>query len=838
MIKRLAIVTACLICASVAWGQQKEPKLAVELLPAVQSIQPGQPFDVALRFKLEDGWHIYWSNSGDSGMPPKVAWGLPDGFEVGDFRYPSPERYTGAGGIVTNVLKDDPILVTTLTPPADLRGAVELKAQLQILVCKKACFMLKRAVNHKIKVQAATPAPANQAVFADAARRQPVPPDRAKFGKITAAASVDRVRPQDKFELGVVIEVQPKFHIQSNKPLTPGLVATDVFVDTAEGIFVEQPTFPKHKVRAGPGGMKLAEFDGRVMIRMAVEADGELPAGPLNLRGIARYQACNEKGQCFPPQNVAWSLSVPTAAAGSKVTPTHRDLFGSQHGDAAVPTDTPGESETAPNVVTDAVPTEGDPVLDAEQAAGQLSDPPQETDIAVAGGGSAGRLLWYMLLASLGGLILNVMPCVLPVISLKLMSFVQQSGEDRGRVFKLGLAFSGGIVLSFVALAAAVAVLKSQGENVGWGFQLSSAPFVVVLASLIFLFGLSLFGVFEVHLPGKVSSKLGEAEAREGLFGTFLKGVLATILGTPCVGPFLGSTLGWALSQTGGVIFAVFTAMGVGMALPYVILAAFPTWMRYLPKPGNWMIRFKQFMGFVLMATVGWFLIILGDLVGPRGLGWTLVFFCFLAFGAWLIGTISFTMPRGRQLGLWGAALASIACGWVFAFHSKTSRLHKEFVFTSDWKTKVIFCPFALCELEGMWDDVDPENDPIPWKAWARGIGPSLADLGYTVYIDYTASWCASCQTNKKLVLETAEIRRLMKEFNIVPIKADFTQQPDDMLAEMRRFGRQAVPYNVVFPAHDSSAHIDLPEILTRQLVSNALENAGASDSGLLAATP
>ncbi len=843
MIKHTTLVTTVLLAVVPAFAQEKEPTLEVALLPAVASIQPGQPFEVALKFALQDEYHIYWRNSGESGMPPRVMWELPQGFSAGPLQYPAPERKVAEGDITTFVLSGEPVLLTTITPPAQLEhgGTVKLSAKLQVLSCKKKCWMLKREVRAELPVKSATPAPANAEFIEDARRQMPVEPDQARYVKIAAFSSVDRIRPQDTFELAIVLDVQPKFHIQSNTPLVESLVATDVFADVVDGVYLDMARFPKHKVRSGPGGMKLAEFEGRVVIRIAGEADNTLPAGPLEFSGVTRFQACNEQGRCYPPQNIVWSVSVPTAAEGDPVTPTHGEIFGTAQGAAghAPAEDEPDPSETATETVrSDPIELPSD-----EDSAGQppvvptvpvATTPPA----ALAVGTSFSTLAWYMLLAALGGMILNVMPCVLPVISLKLMSFVQQAGEDRSRVLKLGLAFSAGIVASFLMLASAVAVLKSQGQNVGWGFQLSSAPFVVGLAAVIFLFGLSLFGVFEIHLPGRVSAKLGQAEAREGLFGTFMKGVLATILGTPCVGPFLGTTLGWALSQSEQVIFAVFTAMGIGMALPYIVLAAYPAWMRYLPKPGTWMIRFKQFMGFVLMATVAWFLIILGDLIGPKGLGWTMVFFCFLGFAAWLVGIISFSMSRSRQLALWGSALATIAFGWIFTYHLHNKSLHRDFVFSQDWQGGLVFCPFAICELEGQWDDIDPEVDTIPWRKWERGIGPSLADHGFTVYIDYTASWCASCQVNKKAVLETPEIRHLMKELNVVPIKADFTNQPDDMLTEMRRYGRQAVPYNVIFPALDPEGHIDLPEILTQSLVISGLERAGASIAGQLAANP
>ena len=278
-----------------------------------------------------------------------------------------------------------------------------------------------------------------------------------------------------------------------------------------------------------------------------------------------------------------------------------------------------------------------------------------------AASGEVARSLWvYMAFAALGGLILNLMPCVLPVISLKVLGFVNQAGEETKRVQQLGWAFCAGIVATFLALALAVLLVKSSGEQIGWGFQFQYPGFVVAMSALVFALALSLFGVYEILLPG--TSGLGELGGREGLTGSFLNGVLATILATPCTAPFLGTALGFAFAQSAGVVVAVFLAIGVGMALPYVVLAIEPAWIGRLPKPGPWMVRFKQLMGFLLMATVLWLLWVLGNQVGVEGVVWTGAFLLGLGLACWVWGQWgSFQHPnrskRGGPSGGTGAGL-------------------------------------------------------------------------------------------------------------------------------------------------------------------------------------
>ena len=263
------------------------------------------------------------------------------------------------------------------------------------------------------------------------------------------------------------------------------------------------------------------------------------------------------------------------------------------------------------------------------------------------------------------------MPCVLPVISLKILGFVSQAGEEKARIRQLGFMFSAGVVATFVALAAIVVLLKAGGEQIGWGFQFQSPAFVLFLTALVFVLGLSLFGVVTVRLPGSSGGLVGGAAQSEGLGGSFFNGVLATILATPCTAPFLGTSLGFAFSQSPATIFAIFLAAGIGMSLPYVALALQPGWTRFIPTPGDWMERFKQLMAFLLMATAVWLLWVLGKQLGMEAVVWSTAFLLCLGVASWIVGqwVEDLRASRRQRVAAWAGAFAVSIAGYALFVH-------------------------------------------------------------------------------------------------------------------------------------------------------------------------
>ena len=412
-----------------------------------------------------------------------------------------------------------------------------------------------------------------------------------------------------------------------------------------------------------------------------------------------------------------------------------------------------------------------------------------------------GGIWGFLLMAVMGGLILNLMPCVLPVISLKMMSLVSQSGESVARVRQLGLAFTAGILVAFLALAATVVAIQAGGEQIGWGFQFQSPAFVLFLTGLVFVLGLSLFGVVTIRLPG--SSSFGAVADGGGVGSSFLNGVLATILATPCTAPFLGAALGFAFSQSAGIIFTIFSAAAFGMALPYLVLAWHPGWMRYLPKPGAWMEHFKQGMGFLLMATVLWLLWVLGKQLGMEAVVWTGAFLLCLALGAWLLGSWVDLRSSGRQrLAAWTAALVIAIAGY--------------FIFLR---------PLLVQSVGGQ---AVASTADVDWEAFEVERVEAHIAAGRTVFIDFTAEWCWTCKVNERTVLADADLRARFEELDVALVKADWTSRNPEITDMLRAFGRSGVPLYVIFPGGRPERPLILPEVITAGIVLEYLERAQA----------
>jgi len=419
---------------------------------------------------------------------------------------------------------------------------------------------------------------------------------------------------------------------------------------------------------------------------------------------------------------------------------------------------------------------------------------------------SVGQSLWQMLFyAFLGGLILNVMPCVLPVISLKILGFVNQSSESPGRVRLLGLLYGGGVVVSFLALAGVVIGVKSAGAFASWGMQMSNPQFVVLLTVLILLVALNLFGLFEVTL-GSIGVAAGSVAGREGAGGAFFNGVLATVLATPCTAPFLAPALGFAFTQTAAVILLIFVTVALGLAFPYVVLSWNPKWLRFLPKPGPWMERFKVAMGFPMLATGIWLFTVSIEYYGGRVL-WFGIFLTVIAMAAWVFGEFfqRGTQRRGLALCITGALAL---CGVVFGLEGQMQ-----------WRTPVD-------PSQAKAGVVQDFPGGIRWHRWSPEAVVEARDAGHPVLVDFTAKWCLTCIANKKTSLDIESVRTVLADKNIKAFRADYTRRPDNITKELRRRGRAGVPLVLVFPADKTAQPEMLPELLSPDIVLTALHKA------------
>lgn len=408
---------------------------------------------------------------------------------------------------------------------------------------------------------------------------------------------------------------------------------------------------------------------------------------------------------------------------------------------------------------------------------------------------------WVALLfAFLGGMILNLMPCVLPVMAIKILDFVKLSGQNRWETFKHGLYFAAGVLVSFWILAGILLILQSVGESVGWGFQLQEPAFVAALAILMVFFAMSLFGVFEMGVlfaswAGQTEVTQKGKKERGSLVSAFFSGALATAVATPCTGPFLGSAVGYAVTLPPVSALMIFTALGLGMALPYLLLTAIPRLLMLVPKPGKWMETFRQAMGFMMLLAALWLTwVFSGQTQEPATL---MLLAVFIAIGliSWVLGkwATPFASKKARILS-WTFALllatASVKTVSLASSLNAVSTTHE--IAEGDWEP---FSPSRLAELK------------------AKGV---------PVFVDFTAKWCLTCQVNH-VALSTGAVEAKFKDKGIVKMKADWTQKNPEITAEMKKFGRNSVPLYVLY---DGSAPKILPQTLTSDIVIANLENA------------
>jgi thiol:disulfide interchange protein/DsbC/DsbD-like thiol-disulfide interchange protein len=404
----------------------------------------------------------------------------------------------------------------------------------------------------------------------------------------------------------------------------------------------------------------------------------------------------------------------------------------------------------------------------------------------------------YLFFGFLGGLILNLMPCVLPVISLKIFGFVQHAGQSRKRIFQSGLFFAAGIFAWFVGLALVLIALRHAGHQITWALQFTNPYFVLGMSCVVLVFALNLLGVFEISLPQAINRGLLGATATEGLGASFFQGVFATILATPCTAPFLGTALGFAFTQTAPVILAMFVAIAAGMSAPYVILCAQPAWLRLLPKPGAWMLHVKQLMGFLLLATLIFLLYVLGAQRGLEALTWASAFLLVVAVVCWMQGVFVIpTASRAARAWAFGLMIVFLAAGGFYFIGNKfaSSRLSA-----------------SVNALAGDWQAFTPEK-----------LQAELGQ-GHAVFVDFTAAWCITCKFNEASVLESTAVRGAFRTHAVTKLRADWTNGDPVITKLLQHFGRPGVPLYVLYPGKDIEP-IVFPELLTKGMVLDKLEN-------------
>ena len=432
-----------------------------------------------------------------------------------------------------------------------------------------------------------------------------------------------------------------------------------------------------------------------------------------------------------------------------------------------------------------------------ERAAWQI---PASAIASVTSGTSipARGIFTFLLFGFLGGVILNLMPCVLPVISLKIFGFIQHAGQSRQKILRSGIAFAGGIFAWFIGLALLLIALKAAGREITWGgFQFTNPYFVLALSVIVLVFALNLFGVFEISLPQSATRGLLGWTGAQGDVGSFFQGVFATVLATPCTAPFLGTALGFAFTQSPAIILSIFFAIAAGMSAPYLLLCAQPAWLRFLPKPGAWMLHVKQFMGFLLLATLLFLLYVLGAQRGLEGAIWASCFLLFVSIACWMKGSfIVATTSFARRSVMFVLIVVLLIASGVYFIGGKfrSARLAS-----------------ANSQLHGDWQAFTPER-----------LKTEL-EQGHAVFVDFTAAWCLTCKFNEANVLESGAVREAFQRHGIVKLKADWTNGDPVITKLLQQFGRPGVPLYVLYPGN-SGKPIVFPELLTKSIILDKLE--------------
>lgn len=673
-----------------------------ELVPAATALTPGTPLTVALRLKMDKGWHTYWQNPGESGLPTTLVWKLPAGLTAGPIQWPPP-RALPVGPLINYGYEGEVLLLTDIAATSALSsaGPATLQARADWLVCREICIP----------------------EGADLALTLPVSPQSSpdpRWGDAIARTRASMPRPLAGWTVAATGQ-GPRVEVA----LTPG----------ADG--------------ADPGEIRFFPF-----------AEGKIePSAPQTL---ARDGATLKLTLPVASQRVGDFTRVAGVLTASKG-------FGAQ---AAASIDVP----LAGSIVA------GRPLPNATAA------------LSASDGGNGDISLSVALAFALaGGLLLNLMPCVFPVLSLKVLGFAAHGAHSRAmRVH--GLAFAAGVIFSFWLLAGLLLALRLGGAQLGWGFQLQSPAVVVGLAVLFFVLALNLSGVFEIgqFLP----SSLSTWNARNTYVNDVLSGVVAVVVASPCSAPFMGTAVGYALARSPSFTLAVFTALGLGMALPYLLLAFFPGWRKKLPSPGPWMLRLKQVLAFPLYATVIWLAWVLGAQLDNDAVARLALMLLLIALSLWAWQTM-----RAGGARAWGSvALVGLIAAIVAGAPVVTA---------AGAESEPAAKPLAA--------------DKGPWQDYAPDRVRQLTDAGRAVFVDFTAAWCVTCQVNKRLVLNTEAVQQAFAQNNVALLRADWTRRDATIGRALAALGRSGVPVYVLYrPGREP---LVLPEVLQKRTIIDALAN-------------
>ena len=684
-------------------GPVKATHLTAEMVSLGPAVAPGGTQVVGLLLTMEEKWHVYWINAGDSGEPPHIKWTLPEGVTAGPMSFPIPDKLP-LGPFMDFGYEDTVAFPVTVSVASTVKpGPIHLDAAVDWLVCAQVCIPGKAHLGIDLTVAAgATPVAQEPRIGALGTAMNLIPkplPAGAKFSVMGGKTDFVMTLTDGKREKN------GEFYPFDKDP-------TDLIVNAQD-----QPIEPLSNG-----------------VRIRVRRSPDLTALPSTIHGVFKLN-----------DDTAYDVSAPVV---------------------------PGEA----------------PIAAGRSNTGGRSS----ADVTVLG--AVG-------LAFLGGIILNLMPCVFPVLFLKGLALVQGSGQERGHLRRHGIVYTLGILVSFWAIVAVLLILRATGSQAGWGFQLQSPTFIAILASFLFFFAMSLAGQFDLGLS--LTSVGGDLAQKQGYAGSFFTGVLATVVATPCTAPLMGAAIGFALAQPAWITFAVFTALALGLALPYMLLSANPAWVRLLPRPGAWMETLKQFTAVPLFGTAIWLAWVYGRLYAGGEIGedvdhLVLLLWCFLvlAIAGWVLGK----WPAKWTSGI--VAVVLIVCGLAIPLS----------------QGKASTSPPPTTGQTG-----PAQGNNLVWQPYSTATLDAAKAAGHPVFIDFTAAWCLSCQFNERAVLKSTEVISALRSHNVTLIKADWTKYDPEITQQLASVGRSGVPTYVIYPEQGGDADI-LPELLTKDAVLAAIK--------------
>ena len=680
MIRILFLAIMISAAALPALARQSIPvdtgKVTASLVSSHDSVAPGGSFYIALRTQLDDHWHTYWRNPGDSGEPVQIDWVLPEGVTAGRINWPLPKTVP-TGPIINYGFEGAPLFPVKFTVSADAEpgSVINITANFYYLVCKDVCIPEKGTVSLPIAI-----------------------------GEMAEDIGW-------KTEIDAALAATPRRGGVQGAIKKSGGVLEMSFANLPEGDFSGAYFFPYDQgvlLHSDPQNIVRGSSGLRLTTKPDYAWDS---ATPKIFEGVLTYQSGGE--------TVGTNIAL---AVGSSI-----DI-----GAAATP----------------------------KAAIG-------------------GVTLWTAIIGALiGGLILNLMPCVFPVISIKALSIAKSAHGERSKIRREAWLYTAGVMATFLILTIALLALKAGGSEIGWGFQLQSPKVVAVLAVLLFVIGLNLIGAFEF---GTGLQNTGtELTQKSGAAGSFFTGALAVIVATPCTAPFMAGAVGYALAQPALITIAVFMALAIGFALPFLLIAYMPGLLSKLPKPGPWMARFKEILAFPMFAAA-----------------------------IWLVWVLSLQAGEG---GVLYALLAMLAAGLAIWFFKGKSLLGKALGLVS--VLAAIAIPVSITA------NAAPEN--LSSEAWSHQRVAELQAEGRPIFVDFTAAWCVTCKVNEKLVLGQTRTEKLFKDTNTAFLVADWTNKNDVIATELAKYGRAGVPLYLVY--HQNSVNpVILPQVLSYDVIREAI---------------